>query len=82
MTSNYSFLKKYISRETDINGNCFGKVSDREIESAEKKMGCKFPSELRAFYENIGYGMLRSPHIRPLKYQFYSNNEILPLTLQ
>lgn len=41
-------------------------------------MGQKFPTELRRFYEEIGFGMLRSPNNPPSDYQFYSNNEILP----
>ena len=78
MTSNFSYLKKYIPGGGGINSNCFGGVSKTEIENAEKKMQKKFPSELHKFYEEIGYGMLRSPHNTPPDYQFYSNNEILP----
>jgi len=78
MTSNFSYLKKYIPGGGNINSNCFGRVAEIEIESAEIAMGRKFPSELRDFYITIGYGMLRSPHTPPPDYQFYSNNEILP----
>lgn len=82
MINSFHYLIPYlpggIGKSGGVNDNWFAPLSEKEILNAEKKMGQKFPSELRKFYEEIGYGMLRSPHNPPPDYKFYSNNEILP----
>ncbi|MBS0186329.1 MAG: SMI1/KNR4 family protein [Proteobacteria bacterium] len=86
MKNPYYFLEKYIddpnidigSTITLWNTNSFVKLSKQEIEKAEKYMGCPFPSQLRQFYEEIGYGNLTTPHNPSEDYHFYGANEIFP----
>lgn len=60
--SNFSFLKKYTFEKTfegfEKNKHAFFKVSDNEIESAEKRLGRNFPAELKQFYKELGYGFV------------------------
>jgi hypothetical protein len=39
--------------------NCFWPVSKDNIEEEEKKLGFSFPSELKAFWLEIGYGFFK-----------------------
>jgi hypothetical protein len=82
MNNSFHYLIPYlpdgIGKSGDVSDNWFAPLSEKEILNAEKKMGQKFPPELRRFYENIGFGMLRSPNNPSRDYQFYGNNEILP----
>lgn len=54
-------LKKYIVAG-EVNsideGNCFYPVKDGAIAAAEKKLGFEMPSQLRQFYNEVGYGFL------------------------
>ena len=77
MESKYEYLKKYIPGGGGVNDNWFCNISKDEIIAAEKIIKLRFPIELRSFYEEIGYGMLRSPHTFPKDYELYDNNEIL-----
>ena len=73
----YNYLKQFIPGGNGINDNWFVPVKEEEIAASEKRLGCKFPSQLRDFYLEIGTGCLRSP-ITPLPaYQFHGDNEIL-----
>jgi len=74
----YEYLKKYIPGGNEINDNWFVPLYKRDILEAEKYLGFSFPSLLKDFYLNIGYGCLRSPHDPPKDYKFYGKNEILP----
>jgi hypothetical protein len=74
----YSYLLPYIPGTGKDNANWFRTISKIEISLSEREIGQQFPSELRCFYEKIGFGMLRSPHIAPQNYKFYSSNLILP----
>lgn len=59
--ANYDFLKEYIvPKRTEVPGakHKFYPVKKEAIDEAEKRMGMKFPKELRAFYEQIGYGFM------------------------
>ena len=78
MKGPYDFLKVYAPGGNEVNDNWFSPLEELEITSAEQKLGQRFPEELRRFYQDIGTGMLRSPHIRPEGYEFYGKNEILP----
>lgn len=86
MTHPYFFLDQYIHGPNPIPGtivtlwntNRFIRVAKKEIEKAEKILGFPFPSQLRQFYEEIGYGNLTTPHNPPKDYHFYNTNEILP----
>lgn len=75
---NYSYLKPYVhtNPEDKVDGNFFVSLSEEEILEAEQIIGAQFPSELRAFYQEIGYGFLTHPHILPVGYKFYSSNLI------
>lgn len=74
----YDYLRQFIPGGSDVNDNWFLHLEKKEIEDGEKTLGVSFPSELKSFYEEIGFGMLRSPINPPKGYQFYSNNEVLP----
>jgi hypothetical protein len=77
MNDRYGYLKHYIPGGNNVDDNWFCPVSEQDIKAGEKKMGQMFPTELRNFYQEIGYGMLRSPANPPVDYEFYGNNEIL-----
>lgn len=53
----YSFLKKH-GADNHRKGVYFISVTQEEIDSSEKKIGIRFPEQLRCFYETIGYGVL------------------------
>lgn len=78
MKNKYDYLKRYIPGGSEVNDNWFLPVSISEIEYSEKIMGRGFPLELRTFYEEVGFGMLRSPHSPPEDYDFYNKNAFLP----
>ena len=78
MSSSYSYLKKYIPGGSDVNDNWFLPIKKQEIEQCELKMKAFFPIELKTFYREIGFGMLRSPELPPKDYRFYNYNQILP----
>lgn len=62
--------------------NYFIPLEDIQIETAEKIIGMKFPSELREFYQEIGFGFLSTPHNPPDDYSFCNRNLILhPLAI-
>lgn len=46
----FEYLKRYDEK------HLFYKVSEKDIEIAEKRIKNKFPNELRTFYIEIGYG--------------------------
>jgi hypothetical protein len=81
--SDFSFLKIYPRRHEEdgsvsiSKNNVFFPVEYGELEEAEQLLGYPFPSELRAFYEQIGYGYLSTPHVPPPGHH-QSGNEILP----
>ena len=74
----YDYLKQFIPGGAGVNDNWFVPLPAGEIEQAEQQMGQQFPNQLRQFYQEIGFGMLRSPMNPPAGYRFYSKNEILP----
>lgn len=57
-----SFLKNYVCKtESDDmwnNKHVFLKVSESEIVETEEKLGIELPTELKKFYNEIGYGFL------------------------
>jgi antitoxin YxxD len=58
----FHFLRKFIFTEDDDKAfkskHSFYALSDQDIADAEKRLGASFPSELRQFYQAIGYGFL------------------------
>jgi len=80
MIGKYDFLKPYCHQKgiLEFPYNSFGSLYPGELEEAEKVLGFGFPSQLRAFYQEIGVGCLLRPHVVPENYVFYSSNEILP----
>ena len=78
MNIHFSYLKKYVPGGNEIDDNWFFSIDQKDTKEAEASLKNNFPTMLRSFYSYIGYGMLRSPHIRPQNYRFYGSNEILP----
>ena len=78
MPIKYEYLNKYKDPELKFSGICnaFYPLSEEQIINAEKRIGFKFPSELRKFYEEIGYGFLQTSHNTPKDYEFYGFNYI------
>ena len=76
----YEYLKQYVRSTPDnkVHTNLFLPVSDEQIVRAEDKLHIKFPSELRDFYQEIGYGFLTHPHTYPKDYIFSNTNRINP----
>ncbi|MCX9442794.1 SMI1/KNR4 family protein [Vibrio cholerae] len=42
-------------------------IDEKEISNAEKRLGFKFPSSLRTFYQQVGYGWLSSDDCQELR---------------
>ncbi len=80
----FNYLNKYQPNLYDDQefvpwpSNIFYKITHKEISEAETRLGFKFPSELRQFYQEIGAGRLVAPKNPPEGYDFNSSNEILP----
>ena len=81
----YDFLKPFMDSGQPLTAkvrNVFYPVAEKDILEAEKQLGCNFPSQLKEFYKEIGYGFLKAPHNPPPDYDFYSTNRISdPLTI-
>lgn len=81
----FSYLKKFVrtaSASVHAPENLFYPVSVDKIANAEHKLGYCFPSQLKAFYKEIGFGILESPENPPEGYHFYGVNRIIdPLSL-
>jgi hypothetical protein len=78
----YEYLPKCAKKNKDgvidlRNTNYFIKLTARVITEAESPLGYAFPSELRKFYEEIGFGYLTTPENPPKEYHFLSSNLIL-----
>ena len=56
---NFDYLKKYIDN-VEERRNRFHPLSLQEIETVEKRLGYKFPSQLCTFYKEIGYGTFQN----------------------
>ena len=78
----FSYLKKYTYKNYGgktvvvAENNLFFPLDQAEITEAELFLGFPFPPQLRAFYEEIGYGYLSTPHTPPVGHH-QSGNEIL-----
>lgn len=82
MRKKYEYLKHYMrsnySEPVEVGKhNVFYPVSFEDIENAELKIGKPFPSQLREFYCEIGFGHLTTPHNAPDGYDSYDSNLIL-----
>ncbi|HFJ9286800.1 MULTISPECIES: SMI1/KNR4 family protein [Bacillus cereus group] len=59
----FNFLKKHIVADESIKSNqtpIFYPLSKEEIAEAEDLLKMQFPKELKRFYEEIGYGFLKT----------------------
>ena len=84
----YEYLKEFTYEEyqkaklagtAKKNPNSFGPVTLEKIEQAEAKLGFQFPSQLREFYLEIGYGNLVAPYnTTDENYDDWDWNKILP----
>lgn len=58
----FDLMKQYIFEETDERAteskHAFYKLTKEDILDSEKRIGRKFPQELRNFYYEIGYGFM------------------------
>ncbi|MCA0174652.1 SMI1/KNR4 family protein [Bacillus sp. RAR_GA_16] len=52
----FHFIKHHVD-------NQFYPVSEKEIEEVETTLKMKFPSDLREFYIEVGYGFIKGAHI-------------------
>jgi hypothetical protein len=77
----YEYLKEYIYNKGTKSTlfNSFYPVTSENILEAESMLKVLFPSELRQFYEEIGYGYLQASYAdaENVEYVFYSSNLIL-----
>ncbi len=84
MSAVYDFLKPYMREKSRAsqNGaviyprNSFYPVKKSEVISAENRLDMTFPTQLKDFYKQIGYGFLVSPHNPPKGYDFCNTNRI------
>lgn len=76
----YDYLKQFIKKNSSKSkqGNKFYPVEESEIISAEHWLGYEFPSELKQFYQEIGYGFLTHPKTFGENYSFCNVNRINP----
>ena len=57
----FDYLKPYIGN-MELTGNRFFPVSEQDIEDAERRLGYKFPPQLRTFYDELGDGSFQHNH--------------------
>lgn len=77
MEKKYSYLKKYIkNKKIKSIANSFYPVSFESLEDAEILLNSKFPTQLKEFYDEIGYGFLITPEKPSDDYDFYNTNRI------
>lgn len=77
--ANYDYLipfkREYCSEGTGDTNN-FYSVSNEEIQKLENYLGNTLPSDLKDFYQQIGYGFLTKPRNAPKDYSFNDSNRI------
>jgi len=77
----YEYLLPYTNKPVNPNPekikNWFYSIPPGEVENTEKTLGIVFPSELKRFYQEIGYGSLSVPHSHGDDYDFFGSNKIL-----
>lgn len=59
--NNFQFLREYIVDKLESSNDkrhIFYRIDENEVTNAENRMMNKFPSQLREFYLEIGYGFL------------------------
>ena len=81
MSDTYGYLRKFLPPHPEHDGtnrNWFYPVSEEEITESEGNFGIQFPSQLKEFYRQIGYGSLYAPHDAPKGYRAINANYILP----
>lgn len=74
----YDYLK---SDRDDVKAsirNIFGYVTEEEIQKAERRLGFKFPDELRAFYLEVGDGYFGHNHDFSATQEVYANRLLDP----
>ncbi|MBM3469090.1 MAG: SMI1/KNR4 family protein [Alphaproteobacteria bacterium] len=81
MTKKYEYLQKFVnsSKDTSLEAkNIFYPVCEEDINQTEMLLKIEFPSQLKEFYREIGYGFLIIPKNPPKDYKFYNTNRINP----
>ncbi len=77
----FSYLKPFIFESSD-RGNWFEPVSNTKISEAEDRLRFAFPSELKKFYLEIGYGFFTKSFLeRDTSGMDYSNRLLDPLSI-
>jgi len=77
----YDFLLPFVNPHKNngvILKNWFYSVKTDSIGESEKKLGIEFPSQLKEFYQHIGYGSLSSGINDSEHHMFSGSNFILP----
>lgn len=76
----YEYLKPFTNSSIHLNKprNAFYPIYDIEIKKAEKALDVIFPSELKQFYQEIGYGFLQFPEYYDEYYDYSFINRINP----
>jgi len=57
----FDYLKKYINNN-ELMRNRFHQLTLDEIEDVEKRLGYRFPLQLRSFYQEVGFGTFQNNH--------------------
>ena len=81
MNSKYEYLKKYMGdpKHPKVAGfNEFFPIAGARIIDAEKRLGYKFPDQLRQFYLEIGVGFFYHNHNRSIVQKSWSNRLLGP----
>jgi hypothetical protein len=83
MSSDFSYLKKYKLQKGErgiIHRNNFYPVYESEIKEAEERLGYEFPSELKSFFLEIGYGFLKGD-FKGFHQNTYTNRILDPVSI-
>ena len=83
MGSNFSYLKEFCLKRREpsqIERNAFYPIYENEIQENEKRLGFRFPSELRNFFLEIGCGFLPIKHGEK-EHCGYSNRILSPMSI-
>ena len=83
MSSKYEYLKKYINLDNPDReiSTSFFPITEEEVIEAEKRLGFRFPEQLRNFYMEIGYGFFESNHDRSVIQKDWPNRLLDPASL-
>jgi hypothetical protein len=80
----FAYLQPYVVDLAPSNkGTWFRKLEHNRILEAEARLGYTFPRQVRTFYEEIGFGCLRSGSKEPLdeRWRSVANRILHPMTV-